>query len=108
MCAEPFAGIERREHRRSHISLQVEIERGSVVEHGQTANLSLGGMLVEMENPLWVGAEFRARVHLEGKAIEVDCVVKRVMAGSGMGVEFLAMKPEDREQLQSLLARLPY
>ncbi len=108
MRAEPFTGIERREYHRSNLSLEVEIERGSVVEHGWTVNLSLGGMLVEMENPLWLGAEFRARVHVEGKPIEVDCVVKRVIAGSGMGVEFMAMKPEDRERLQNLLGQLPY
>ncbi|MFQ5817697.1 MAG: PilZ domain-containing protein, partial [Terriglobia bacterium] len=100
-------GIDRREHRRAHYSAAVEIERGAAIERGHTSNVSLGGMLVEMENPLWVGSEFRARVGLPEGPLEVDCVVKRIIAGTGMGVEFVAMKPNDRERLQKLLEGLP-
>lgn len=108
MGSSDFSGIERREHRRANYRAAVEIERGSVIERGQTSNLSLGGMLIEMENPLWLGAEFRARLQLSGGPLEIDCVVKRVLAGTGMAVEFLELKAADRERLQKLLESLPY
>lgn len=101
-------GIWRREHRRLNYAAEVEIEWGSAIEHGHTSDLSLGGMMLEMANPLWLGAEFRARLHLEEVPLEVDCVVKRIIAGIGMGVEFVAIKPADRERLRKLLDTLPY
>lgn len=108
MESSNVGGIDRREHHRASYRAPIEIERGAAIERGRTANLSLGGMLVEMENPLWVGAEFHTRLHLDDAPLEVDCVVTRVMAGTGMGVEFVAMKPGDRERLQKLLETLPY
>jgi c-di-GMP-binding flagellar brake protein YcgR len=101
-------GIERREYRRANYVADVEIERGSATERVHTSNLSLGGMLVETMNPLWLGAEFRARILLGAKPVEVDCAVKRVIPGVGMGVEFVGLKPADRERLQQLLDSLPY
>lgn len=107
--AAPEAGdIDRREHRRASYSAPVEIEWGSAIEGGRISNLSIGGMLVEMANPLWLGAEFHARVHLDNAPLEVDCVVKRIIPGTGMGVEFVTMKAEDRTRLQRLLEGLPY
>ena len=101
-------GIEKREHRRLSYPAEVEIEWGSTIERARTVNVSHGGMLVEMANPLWLGAEFHARLRLGNGPLEVDCVVKRIIAGTGIGVEFLAMKPADRERLRKLLDTLPY
>lgn len=108
MEMENGGGIDRREYRRANYSAPVEIQWGSSTEQGSTSDVSMGGMMVEMKNPLWLGAEFRARVTLGETPFEVDCVVKRILAGRGMGVEFVSMKAADRERLRKLLEGLPY
>lgn len=42
-------------------------------------------MFIEVPDPLWVGAEFRAWMMLE-EAVQVDCLVRRAEPGCGMGV----------------------
>ena len=100
--------IEKRESRRSSCAADVEVEWGSSILHARTRNLSLGGMLLEMTNPLWMSAEFDARVALPDGPIKVRCIVRRVVAGVGIGVEFLEMSPGELGRLRLLLERLPY
>src|SRR3972149_5951529 len=54
-------GLDRRESFRARFYADVEIDYGSSKLRGRTQDISLGGMLIEMENPLWQGAEFQAR-----------------------------------------------
>ena len=63
------------------------------------------GMFVESNNPLWIGAEFRARVLLE-QQLEVNCVVRRVVPGVGMGVEFVDLSEEAHARVEKLLEAL--
>ena len=102
-----YPGADRREHRRVRYIAPVEIEWGASIERGRISNLSLGGMLVEMGNPLWMGAEFRARLQLEPAPVEVECVVCRIIAGLGMAVEFTRVQAEARKRLQQLIESLP-
>ena len=81
--------MDRREYHRVHYHAEVEIEWGSSTVRGRTGDISLGGMLVEMQNPLWVGATFRASLSsTDGPPLAVDCVVRRVLPklGHGRGV----------------------
>lgn len=103
-----YPGIEKREARRVNYSIDVEIEWGSSTVHGRTRNLSAGGMFVELANPLWIGAEFSARVKIDGSPVQVQCVVRRVMPELGNGVEFADMSAEDRSRLRQLIESLPY
>lgn len=100
--------IEKRESRRASYAADVEVEWGSSILRAQTRNLSLGGTMLEMTNPLWMNAEFDARVTLPDGPIKARCRVRRVMAGEGIGVEFLEMSPGDLGRLRLLLERLPY
>lgn len=68
-------------------------------------DISADGMFIVAANPLWVGAVFKARVHVADD-LRVTCVVKRVMVGRGMGVRFQEISPEDRESLDKVLAGL--
>lgn len=102
-------GVDRREYFRARYFADVEIEWGSSKVRGRTANISLGGMLIEMENPLWLGAEFQARLSLgEGTPVEADCVVKQIVPNVGVGVEFIDLKPPDRARLRQLIDALPH
>ncbi|OFV88263.1 MAG: hypothetical protein A3D93_05600 [Acidobacteria bacterium RIFCSPHIGHO2_12_FULL_67_30] len=102
-------GLDRREYFRARYFADVEIEYGSSKLRGRTQDISLGGMLIEMENPLWQGAEFQARVLFGGQpALEVGCVVRQVIPNVGMGVEFLDLKPAEHTRLRRLIESLPH
>jgi c-di-GMP-binding flagellar brake protein YcgR len=98
--------VERRRVPRHSFETKVEIEWGSEVLTLVTADLSLGGMFLRHANPLWVGAAFRARLlwpEKYGDPLEVECVVRRVAPGRGMGVEFQKLSETARERIASLL-----
>ncbi len=63
------------------------------------------GMVVESSNPLWVGAEFGARLLLEQR-IEVNCVVRSVVPSIGMGVEFVDLAEEACARVEKFVETL--
>ena len=100
--------LERRWAPRYSFHAELEIEWGSALIHGRTRDISSNGMFIESADPLWVGAGFTARLGL-GETVKVDCFVKRVEPGRGMGVAVVV--PEDqqhryRELLSSLSSNL--
>jgi len=102
-------GLDRREYFRARYFADVEIDYGSSKLRGRTQDISLGGMLIEMENPLWQGAEFQARLLFGGQPpLGVECVVRQVIPNVGMGVEFLDLKPPDHTRLRKLIESLPH
>ena len=102
-------GLDRREYFRARFFVDVEVEYGSSRLQARTQDISLGGMLLEMPNPLWVGAEFLARVSLpDGAPLEIGCVVRQVVPNVGMGVEYLDLKPPEHTRLRKLIESLPH
>jgi hypothetical protein len=93
---------ERRRHRRFAFSAPVEIEWGSETLRASVADLSLGGMFVQTSDPLWLHARFAARIQAE-EGILVNCIVRRVVPGMGMGVEFEALAEPARARVEKLL-----
>jgi hypothetical protein len=83
----------------------LDVEWGSTAIRAEVCDLSREGMMLRMPQPLWVGATFRARMALS-EPVEVDCVVRRVVPGQGMGVEFVAVPQVSHERLESLLDEL--
>ena len=94
--------VERRRSPRHLLKADVEIEWGSTTLQASVNAIGGTGMFIESNNPLWVGAEFRARVLLE-QPLEVNCVVRRVVSVVGMGVEFVGLTEEARARVESLL-----
>ena len=93
------------EHRRSPrhlLKADVEIEWGSTTLRASVNAIGGTGMFIESNNPLWIGAEFRARVLLE-LPLEVNCVVRSVVPVVGMGVEFVGLTEKARARVKSLL-----
>jgi len=62
-------------------------------------------MFIESHDPFWVGATFSVVIALENP-VRVDCVVRMVEAGEGMGVEFLQLSAEARAELERRVALL--
>lgn len=96
---------ERRRFPRYPFRAPVKIEWGSQVLNSHTRLLSQGGMFVESSDPLWIGATFSAVIQLH-RPVRVNCVVRMIESGEGMGVEFVDVSPEVREQLGKQVALL--
>lgn len=67
-------------------------------------DLSPVGAFLADELPFSVGQEVHLTLRLgETKAIEVEAVVRRVVKGKGLGVEFVGMSKPDSEHLRKFL-----
>jgi len=96
------------DHRRSpryNYQTSLEIEWGSARLKARTRNISASGMFLEAEDVLWVGAGFRARMTGDGP-LWMDCSVKRVEPGTGMGVTIELREGQSQRHYQDLLAKL--
>jgi hypothetical protein len=83
----------------------LEIEWGSAVLRGSTRDISASGMFIEAVDPLWVGAGFTARLGLE-RPVRLDCFVKRIEPGHGMGVSVAVPESESQKLYEDLLSSL--
>src|SRR5262249_54424242 len=77
--------LERRWAPRYSFRAELDIEWGSVVLRASTRDVSASGMFIESADPLWIGAGFSANLDL-GQPVRVDCRVRRIEPGLGMGV----------------------
>ncbi len=97
--------LERRWARRYSFRADLEIEWGSAVLRGSTRDISASGMYIEAVDPLWVGAGFTARLTLD-RPVRLDCLVKRIEPGKGMGVSVAVSESESRKLYEDLLSSL--
>ena len=96
---------ERRRAPRYPFQATLEIEWGSARLKARTRDISISGMFIESEDVLWVGAGFRARL-IADHPVWIDCSVKRVEPGLGMGVSVALPEDQNTEQYFELLAKL--
>jgi hypothetical protein len=97
--------LERRRAPRYNYRAVIEIEWGSARLSARTRDVSAGGMFIESEDILWVGAGFRARLATESP-FWMECSVKRVEPGSGMGVTVELREHQSLRHYEDLLAKL--
>jgi hypothetical protein len=98
-------GAERRLARRIAFDAPLEIEWGSSTLGGRVSEISANGMFVQIDQPLWVGARFEARLGVKPPLL-LQCVVRRVAPGQGMGVSFEIAEVTGLERLEALVASL--
>ena len=98
-------GLNRRRAPRFPYQAILEIEWGSARLKARTRDISDGGMFIESEDVLWVGAGFRARFAAE-RPLWLNCSVKRVEPGLGMGVTFSLPEEQGQQHFEALLAKL--
>jgi len=101
----PARRFERRWAPRYSFRADLEIEWGSAVLLGSTRDISASGMFIEAVDPLWVGAGFTARLTLD-RPVKLDCFVKRVEPGHGMGVSVAVPESESQQLFKVLLSSL--
>jgi hypothetical protein len=97
--------LERRWAPRYSFRADLEIEWGSAVLSGKTRDISSSGMFIEAADTLWIGAGFTARLNVD-PPVKVDCFVKRVEPGLGMGVSVAPAQSEQQKYYQDLLGSL--
>ncbi len=106
------AQLERRRFERAPITAQVEYEltnssSGPSRIRRHMANISLGGLYISTEEQLRPGTRMVIRFELPNKHRVI--AVSRVAytnKGKGLGVEFLSLDQEDREEIESYIAAL--
>jgi hypothetical protein len=96
--------LERRWAPRYTFRTGLEIEWGSAVLRARTRDVSASGMFIESADPLWVGAGFTASLELD-QPVRVDCRVRRVEPGLGMGVS-VSLCDDEQQTYHNLLSRL--
>src|SRR5262249_22444750 len=98
--------FERRWAPRYPFRTDLEIEWGSAVLRGITRDISSNGMFIESHDTLWVGAGFSARLVFKSNPVKIDCFVKRVEPGRGMGVTVAPREPDNQQRSLDLIASL--
>jgi PilZ domain len=101
----PARRLERRWAPRYSFRADLEIEWGSAVLRASTRDISANGMFIEAVDPLWIGAGFTARLNLE-RPVKLDCFVKRIEPGYGMGVSVAVAESESQKVFHALLSTL--
>jgi hypothetical protein len=70
------------------------------------ADLSAGGMFIDVYDPLPPGTRFGVRFQLDPPPISARAQVHYVQPRIGMGVEFVDMAAEDRQRIREIVDRL--
>lgn len=97
--------VERRLSRRCPFDAPLEIDWGSSTLSARVREISVSGMFVHIEQPLWVGARFEARLGVQPPLL-LQCVVRRVAPGQGMGITIEVPEPQNMERLEALVESL--
>ena len=69
-------------------------------------DLSSRGLFVQTRKPKPVGAKTKLHFLVEEGQIRAEAVVRRVEPGRGLGLQFTAVREEDRRRLADLMRRL--
>jgi uncharacterized protein (TIGR02266 family) len=107
------AQLERRRFERAPISAQVEFEltnssSGPSRVRKHMANISTGGLFINTEEPIRAGTRMVVRFEIptnKHRVIAVSRVVY-VKKGVGLGVEFVSLDDEDRDEIEAYIATL--
>jgi len=104
-AAPTHGSPERRYEPRFPYHAGLEIEWGSTILKGHVREISSDGMFIEMDDPLWVGATFQARLVLN-PPLTLHCVVRRVEPGRGIGASVKTTEADGDSRLKALLNSL--
>jgi c-di-GMP-binding flagellar brake protein YcgR len=96
---------ERRQHPRTKVKVAIEVqsERTATPLRVQTADLSIGGLYVEMMFTREVGTKLKIVLWLNDVQVSTCGVVVTRDLHVGNGIKFTDMAPEDRERLKHFL-----
>src|ERR1700694_5517328 len=85
------------------VAAELQLERDSVPLRVKTADLSIGGLYIEMMFTLEIGAKLKIVLWINDVKVSTGGVVVTRDLQVGNGIEFTDMAPEDRERLKHFL-----
>ena len=96
---------EHRQHSRTKVMVTAELqsERTSGPLRVETADLSIGGLYVEMMFTLEVGTKLKIVLWIDDVKVSTGGIVVTRDLQVGNGIEFTDMAPEDRARLKHFL-----
>ena len=99
---------EKRQHPRRKCSLSVELHPATQENRiwGRVADISMGGCFVEMSSTLKEATQVRLALWIQDKKLWALGKIATSRLGSGVGIQFLEMKDDDRQQLQKYIDSL--
>jgi PilZ domain-containing protein len=100
------SSLDQRSAPRVELFREIACASGRTIVRSQVADLSVGGMFVDTtRTPLPVGSRIVVRVSLrpEDPVLALDAEVCYVQEGIGMGVRFLHLAEEEREQISAFV-----
>ena len=69
-------------------------------------NLCMGGMFLAVSHARVIGTTLKLVFMVPNGIVQAEGIVRSVVPGEGMGVEFIKMGPQDQALLEALLTRL--
>jgi hypothetical protein len=67
---------------------------------------SLGGIFICLPNPPPAGTSLKLAFEVPGGEVQAEGIIRDIVPGEGMGLQFTKLGPKDRVLLQRLLKRL--
>ena len=114
---QDLAPHERREHQRFETAIAVDYASGETFLFAYLQNISEMGIFIRTDHPSRIGTRLRLRFHVEdGEPLTIDGEVTWINplrdAGDnlnpGMGVRFMELSPDKREQVVGLVRTVAY
>ena len=96
---------ERRKSLRYKFEGAIAINWGGTVLSGRVREIDSQGMFVEISNPLWIGATFYSQLMAQ-TPILLDCVVRWIEPGRGVGISIVPPSEEGRKRFAALIDNL--
>jgi PilZ domain len=79
---------------------------GGQQQVSRVKTLSMGGLFLCGTAAAPVGMDLRLVFEVPGGIVQAEAIVRNIVPGEGMGIEFTKINPEDRVLLERLLKRL--
>ena len=104
------SGIERRRFPRLAISVEVDLTSGDNFFAGRAKDLSVGGLFLECDAGLLLGADVTVRLSLLDETFQIPCEVIWTLSGddgqiSGIGVRFLSLTARERRCIETFMQK---
>jgi len=109
-------GAERREHQRFETAISVDYASGETFLFAYLQNISEMGIFVRTDHPSALGTRLRLRFQVGDRVLTLDGEVTWINPlrasgdnlNPGMGVRFIELAPDKREELVGLVRTVAY
>jgi len=99
---------EKRQHPRIALPKGMWVAWYGGAEHqiSRVGTLGMGGVFICVEAPPPVGTTLKLAFEVPGGEVQAEGIVRNIVPGKGMGLQFTRLRPKDRLLLQRLMSRL--